>query len=187
MDIDLFKIILLGNNPRESILENEKLIFDMIPSLSLCKGFNQNNKWHIYDVYEHILHVVDGVDNNYAIRLAALFHDVGKPFVYTKDEFGNGHFYKHYEKSCKIFLDFANKYKLDSSLTSTVSKLIYYHDKNISNCTNDELRYIINLFSEKEIKLLYELKTSDLLAQNYEFHYLLDEYNKQQKKLLRYY
>ena len=74
---ELFSILMQGK-PSEHIKRNEDLIFDMIPELKVCKGFNQNNEWHIYDVYEHILHVVDNVDNDIVLRLTALFHDVGK-------------------------------------------------------------------------------------------------------------
>lgn len=45
----------------------------MIPELEKCKNFDQNNPYHIYDVYEHILHVVDGVPQNIYVRLAAFF------------------------------------------------------------------------------------------------------------------
>ena len=41
-----------------------------------CFGFNQNNKYHQYDVYEHIVHAFDNYDGNdfYSI-LALFFHD----------------------------------------------------------------------------------------------------------------
>ena len=56
--------ILLSDNPSELIKYHEKEIFLLIPELEKSKGFNQNNEWHIYDVYEHILHVIDGAPNN---------------------------------------------------------------------------------------------------------------------------
>jgi hypothetical protein len=33
----------------------------------------------------------------------------------------------------------------------------------------------------KELELLYKLKKADLLAQNKKYHFLLDEYKKQEK------
>lgn len=56
--------ILLSDKPSELIKYHEKEIFLLIPELEKSKGFNQNNEWHIYDAYEHILHVIDGVPNN---------------------------------------------------------------------------------------------------------------------------
>ena len=110
MKLDFLINILLSDKPSKNIKLNEKQIFEMIPELSACKNFNQNNIWHIYDVYDHILHVVDGVPNSLALRMAALFHDIGKPFVYTEDENGIGHFYDHWNKSNEIFLNFISKY-----------------------------------------------------------------------------
>ena len=63
----------LVERKEQLIRENEEELFSFIPELGLCKGFNQNNKWHIYDVYEHILHVVSGVDKNKCVRIAAFF------------------------------------------------------------------------------------------------------------------
>ena len=74
--------ILLSDNVYEQIKQTEQEVFKLIPELKVCKGFNQNNQWHIYDVYEHILHVISGVENNICLRLAALFHDIGMSLVY---------------------------------------------------------------------------------------------------------
>lgn len=87
--------ILISDDVYNGLKQNKEAIFLLIPELKICNGFNQNNKWHIYDVFEHILHVVSGVNNNLCLRLAALFHDIGKPQTYTEDENGVGHFYNH--------------------------------------------------------------------------------------------
>lgn len=184
MDINFFINGLLQNKPSEFILENENEIFKFIPELSLCKGFNQNNIWHVFDVYEHILHVVDGVPNNIVLRIAALFHDVGKPFVYSEDEDGVGHFYGHWDKSKEIFDSFAERYNLDAEIKELVSNLILYHDLNVGKMSNEELNRLVGIFGEKGICMLFELKRSDLLAQNKQFHYLLEDYDKQEEEAL---
>ena len=94
--MDFLINILLKDKPSEFIKNNINDIIQIIPELSFCINFNQNNIWHIYDVFEHILQVVDGVPNNLSLRIAALFHDIGKPFVYKEDENGIGHFYGHW-------------------------------------------------------------------------------------------
>ena len=182
--MDYLKQILLQDKPSDYIRENSDKIFEMIPELKVCKGFNQNNIWHIYDVFEHILHVVDGVPKDLILRMSALFHDVGKPFVYTEDENKVGHFYFHWNKSNDIFLLFASKYNLEDSFKNMVSNLILYHDINVDKLNNDELANLLNVFDKDGIVRLFELKKSDLLAQNKKFHYLLKEYEKQKIKLL---
>lgn len=177
--------ILISEKPSLLIKENEEYIFSLVPSLQFCKGFEQNSHWHIYDVYEHILHVIDGVSNNLIIRLTALFHDVGKPYTYTEDENGVGHFYNHWKKSQEIFLEFTEKYHLEKELSERVSKLIFYHDLQFDKLSEKEIEEVLDKFDESEICMLFELKQSDLLAQNPEFHYLLDRYRLQKKQLLK--
>lgn len=171
--------------PSKHIKENEDIIFEMIPELEMCKGFNQNSVWHDYDVYEHILHVIDGVPNDIILRLVALFHDLGKPATYTEDENGVGHFYGHWEVSKEIFEEFAVKNNIDLELRDSVSNLILYHDLNMGKLDDDKLNELINIFGKKDLKRLFILKRSDLLAQNKQFHYLLDDYNEQEKRMLR--
>ena len=177
--------ILLSDNPNIMIKNNEKFIFFIIPELELCKGFNQNNKWHIYDVYDHILHVIDGVPKDSSLRLSALFHDVGKPLTYTEDKDGVGHFYGHWNKSNEIFLKFSKINNLDNNLVETVSKLIYYHDINIDKMDEKETNKLINELNKEEIEKLFLLKKSDLLAQSPLFHNMINEYENQKSKILK--
>lgn len=180
---DLYKI-LLSDKPSIKIKNNEEELFELIPELEKCKGFNQNNDWHIYDVYEHILHVVDYVDNDIILRLAALFHDIGKPLVYTEDINGIGHFYGHWIKSQDIFLLFALNHNIDEDIRCVVSNLILYHDKNMGKLNDNELKHILELFDYDGIELLFNLKRADLLAQNSKYHYLLNDCEEQKKKIL---
>ena len=179
--------ILLIDKPSVNLKKRENELFSLIPELEKCKEFNQNSEWHVYDVYEHILHVVDNVSSNFVLRLAALFHDVGKPYSYTEDENGFGHFYGHWEVSQKIFDEFSNKYNIDINICDKVSNLIYYHDINISKLDDIQLNEILNVFDKEGIIQLFELKKADLLAQNKKFNYILEEYDNQKKKLLKLY
>ena len=181
MTLDNLTEILKTDTPSIEIKRNEKEIFDLIPELELCKAFNQNNEWHPYDVYEHTLHVVDNVENDRILRMSALFHDLGKPETYTEDEFRVGHFYGHWKVSKRIFLDFAFVNKMNDEDKNLISKLIYYHDKNLGKLDDNTIDEITYLFSLKELELLYKLKKADLLAQNKKYHFLLDEYKKQEK------
>ena len=176
--------ILLSDKPSEEIIKNEEFIFSIIPDLKTCKGFEHNNKWHMYDVYNHILHVIDGVPNIISLRLSALFHDIGKPSSYFEDEDKIGHFHGHWIKSQEIFLNFSKDYNLDINLTNTVSKLVYYHDINISKLDEEQIIKLVNELSIDEIKELFLLKKSDLLAHSKLAYSKLDEYLLEEEKLL---
>ena len=184
MDIKQLYSILLTDKPSKELLNNEKELFNLIPELEMCKGFNQNNEWHIYDVYNHILHVVDYVPLDLTLRLAALIHDIGKPLSYKEDENKVGHFYGHWETSLDIFYKFASKHDLDKQMTNLVSNLIYLHDINISKLSDSDKEKIYNSLGNEGLEKLYQLKKADLLAQNKKYHYILNEYDKQKEKIL---
>ena len=179
---DLF-LILQSEKPSILIKKHEKEIFKLIPDLEKCKGFDQNNDWHIYDVYEHILHVIDNTDNVLELRLAALFHDIGKPYTYSVDENGVGHFYNHWAVSMNIFNSFASNKNLDNELKEKVSKLIFYHDMNLLKVDSDTLYEFKSIFDNYELRLLFNLKRADLLAQNSKYTYFLNNIEEQENSI----
>lgn len=187
MTIEQLFTILLSEQPSILIHAHEEDIFTLIPELRTCKGFEKNNPWHIYDVYEHILHVVDEVPNDLNIRLAALFHDIGKSYVYTEDENGVGHFYDHWTTSKEIFMSFANQYQLNQNMITLVSNLIFYHDINIDKLSDEQIRSLMSDIGIEHIPLLFNLKRADLLAQSPQFHYLIENYDHQEKKVMTLY
>jgi len=179
----LFKL-LMSDKPSRNLVVFEKELFELIPELEVCKGFDQKIEWHIYDVYQHILCVVDNVPNDLVSRVAALFHDVGKPLSFTEDENGVGHFYGHWEESQKIFDEFARKYNLDKDFAKQVSNLILYHDKRVKNMSDEEMRELYQIFGNEGLKRLFDFKRADLLAQNKKFHGGLRDIDNQEKKML---
>ena len=185
MTFDKLIEILLADDVYTKLKQNEEELFELIPELKECQGFNQNNKWHIYDVYEHILHVVSGVPANIYLRLSALFHDIGKPLTYTEDDNKIGHFYNHWNKSLEIFRKYKDNFKLSEEEISLVNTLIFYHDINIDKMKTEDINNIINEIGISNIELLFSLKRADLLAQSPEFHYLLSNINNQEQSIIK--
>ena len=177
--------ILLSDDVYNILKQKESELFELIPELEVCKGFEQNNNWHIYDVYEHILYVVSGVDSDVCLRLSALFHDIGKPLTYTEDSDGIGHFYNHWNKSVEIFKKYQDKFELSNEEISLIVNLIFYHDINIDKMNVEEIDLMISTIGIKNIELLFALKQSDLLAQSPEYHYLLTNINNQEQSIIK--
>ena len=80
---DEFEKIVMSENPDAGIVMLQKfgLLKHIIPELEEGIGCEQLGE-HIYDVWEHLLHALQhAADKNWSleIRLAALFHDIGKP------------------------------------------------------------------------------------------------------------
>jgi len=183
MTYDKLLEILLSDKVYNNLKQNEEEIFELIPELKNCKSFKQNNKWHIFDVYEHILHVVSGVENNICLKLSALFHDIGKPLTYTQDNKGVGHFYNHWNKSVDIFKKYQDKFGLSDEEIWLITNLIFYHDINIEEMNKKQLENMINKIGKINIKLLFSLKRADLLAQSPEFHNLIENINNQEQNI----
>ena len=80
---DEFEKIIMSENPARGIvmLQKFKILSNIIPELE--EGINcEQGGEHIYDVWDHLLHALQhAADKKWPleIRLAALFHDIGKP------------------------------------------------------------------------------------------------------------
>lgn len=159
------KKILVVDNIGNLVRDNKEVFFKLFPELSFGYKFEQNNPYHIYDVFEHTLSVMDNTSNNFELRLAALFHDIGKPFTYTEDEDGIGHFYGHPSVSKKIFEDIARKYRFDIKTRSSVTHLIENHDIEFSH-KKSKMARLIQEIGEDDLKLLFLIKKADILGQN---------------------
>jgi len=80
---DEFEKIIMSKTPAAGFVMLQKfgLLKNIIPELEEGIGCEQLGE-HIYDVWEHLLHALQhAADKNWPleIRLAALFHDIGKP------------------------------------------------------------------------------------------------------------
>jgi len=64
-------------------LENLNLLKIILPELiSNYRIVTKENPHHEKDVYQHTLCVLDNTSSILQLRLAALFHDIGKPLYY---------------------------------------------------------------------------------------------------------
>jgi tRNA nucleotidyltransferase (CCA-adding enzyme) len=150
------------------INDNKEIFFTLIPELENTYSFNQNNPYHIYDLYNHILNVIKNVSPILEVRLAALFHDLGKLKTYSEDENGIGHFYGHPAISSKIAKTTLKKYKYDNKTIDVVSKLVEFHELQITY-SKKSIRRLLNKFGKENIDLLFQLRRSDILSQNPKF------------------
>lgn len=76
-----------GHYTSLKILDETHVLDGIIPELTSGRGMPQRADFHKYDVLEHSLRTVLYAERD--VRLAALFHDVAKP--YCKNNFGEYH------------------------------------------------------------------------------------------------
>jgi putative nucleotidyltransferase with HDIG domain len=89
---DELRKMLASDRPRLAIelLDAGGLLEVILPEVAACKGVAQTG-FHTHDVYGHTLLTVERVPADLELRLAALFHDVGKPSTATADGAFPGH------------------------------------------------------------------------------------------------
>lgn len=68
--------------------------YDRAEFFSRMSGFNQNSKYHKYDLLTHSLLLAESFHDDIRHE-AGLFHDIGKTCTETRDEEGYSHYYQH--------------------------------------------------------------------------------------------
>lgn len=158
--------ILLSNNPRKGLLllKNTGLLTNIIPEFKDTFGFDQKNPHHFEDVFEHSLSVLEKTPSILTIRLAALFHDIGKPSCFNLDEKGIGHFYGHNIKSEEISRKILNRLRFDNKTIKETLKLIREHMNVLDNPNNSNIKRLITRVGLDSIENLYSLQEADILS-----------------------
>lgn len=134
-----------------------------IPELLPMLGFEQNTKYHCYDVYEHTLHALEEEKSGDLItRLSILFHDIGKPHCYTEDENG-GHFKGHAPIGVELAERIMKRLRFDNATVARVMKLVELHDLPIP-AENKAVKRLMCKLSDEDILRLMEVKRCDRLA-----------------------
>lgn len=113
-------------------LLNETRVLDYIlPELTAGRNLAQRADFHKHDVLEHSLRAVLYADKS--IRLAALLHDVGKPFCAKRD--GNVH--AHPEEGEKLVRAILTRLKAPTKTIDETAKLTALHMYDF-NCKTGE-------------------------------------------------
>lgn len=162
------KKLLCGKAVFRILTEFSDVICTVIPELLPSVNFEQNNKYHIYDVYTHMAKAVESAPADERIRLALLFHDIGKPSCMTEEDGGIRHFRGHQKVSAEIAEKVLERLRCDTATKSIVCLLCKMHDNTITP-TEKAVRKLFLKLSYDEIKLLCQVRKADNMAQNPEF------------------
>ncbi len=163
------KKLLCGKAVRRILTDYCEVLSVVIPEIADCIGFNQNTKYHIYDVFEHTAMVVENLPERSDLRMAGLLHDIAKPLCYSEDKNGVGHFKGHCEKGAEIADGILKNLKSDNKLREKTVTLIKYHDMKINPCAVDVKRALKVLGEETYFDLVI-LSQADNSAKNPEYN-----------------
>lgn len=97
------------------------------------------------------------------LRLAALFHDVGKPVCRSTDEKGIDHFYGHAEQGVEPVKRILRRLKADNATVDTVARLVRWHDYSFVP-EERPVRRAMHKIGADLFPLLFELRKGDIMA-----------------------
>lgn len=174
---DEFFKILVSKNPSYGmrLLKDLGIIEVVLPEMVKSIGFDQKNPNHDKDIFNHTLAVLDKVSPVLHLRLAALFHDMGKPETFTIDDDCIGHFYGHHKISANIAREVLTRWKCSRDLINEVSILVDSHMNQHNDFKEKGLKRLIGKVGEKEIFNLIELQKADIKGskKNYNIDHLV--------------
>ena len=137
----------------------------ILPELDLCMETGQNNPHHCYSVGEHILHSMLEIEPDKVLRLAMLFHDIGKPQTQTVDEEGITHNKGHAAAGERMTRQILRRLRFDNDTVDKVSRIVLCHDQRVSP-TDSGVRRAVNRIGEDIFPLLLKVQNADIRAQS---------------------
>jgi tRNA nucleotidyltransferase (CCA-adding enzyme) len=132
--------LLLGSNPLKAlrIARDTGVLVQLLPEFEAAIGFEQESRYHSLTVDEHTFAVVQAAaDRGYAlpVRLAALFHDLGKPYVAWRGTDDRLHYHakrgysdrSHEQVSCELARSALLRLRYPNDLRDRVIRIVRYH------------------------------------------------------------
>ncbi|MBI2032649.1 MAG: CCA tRNA nucleotidyltransferase [Candidatus Levybacteria bacterium] len=162
--------ILSSNNPTQGvlILRDSGLLKQIIPELLEGIGISQARpgRHHKDDVFTHnLLSLKFCPAKDPIVLLAALLHDVGKPYCMGKDENGLVIFYNHEIVGAKIAWEICDRLRLSKKDKERVVNLIRWHMFSVDDkITDAAVRRFIRRVGVANVKDMMDLRIGDRLG-----------------------
>lgn len=122
------KRLLCGKDVKRILMDFSGVFAKIIPPLGAEIDYDQGSKYHDSTLYEHTARAVEAAPPTVEMRLAMLFHDLGKPECRSVDENGECHYYGHGEVSARLSEEILRALKSDNALRQRVAEIVRYHD-----------------------------------------------------------
>lgn len=166
---DEFIKITESDNAYEGILllEETGLLENIIPELREGIGVSQNLH-HIYSVWEHLVRALKytaGKKYSLPVRLASLFHDIGKPRS-KRGEGLHSTFYGHEVIGAKMVAQIMERLRFPKGLTVQVVKLVRYHMffYNVGEVTESSVRRLMANVGKENMENLLKVREADRIG-----------------------
>lgn len=168
IQVEVNKII-LSDNPKRGIklLDQVGLLAYIFPEIHRAKGFDQHSTYHAEDVYDHTLSVLEKTPPILEVRMAALYHDVGKVDTFFLDEDGEGRFFGHQQVSADYLKDRLKYLKYPNKFIEDTSLLVARHMDNTNAYTKKSIRKLLRRLGEDNVIKLFYLQEADVKSTKY--------------------
>jgi tRNA nucleotidyltransferase (CCA-adding enzyme) len=151
--------LLLGDFAERVIIDYYDVLGVFIPELLKCAGFDQRNRFHIYDVLTHTAKALAASQKDRVIRLTMLFHDLAKPECFKFVD-NHGSFKGHAEKSAEIAVSTLRRLRYDNAAISRVRLLVEHHDDDL-DADDISVKRLLNRFGLDALLQLCEVIIAD--------------------------
>jgi poly(A) polymerase/tRNA nucleotidyltransferase (CCA-adding enzyme) len=143
-------------------MRDSGLLGRVLPELEACDGVAQN-RFHAYDVLHHSLYTCDAAPAaNLIVRLAALFHDLGKPETADGVE-GDRTFYGHQQISARKARRILRRLRYSREDGERVEHLVRHHMFYYQReWTDSAVRRFVRSVGLDEIPDLVALRLADM-------------------------
>lgn len=154
--------LLMGEYVEEVLGGYGLVLSGAIPEIAPCIGFSHENQYHIYDVWGHTARAVALSKREFAVRLALLLHDLGKPQAYRYVN-GRGKFTGHPAISRQAAEKILERLHPDRATYRQVLFLVEHHD-DVPPQTPEELGRFLLTYGEQPLLQLFAVMEGDALA-----------------------
>lgn len=183
IQVELVKLVTSDHPEHMRLLYETNITKVIMPQFDRMMETTQDNPHHCYNVGEHTIHAMQEIKNDKVLRLAMLFHDIGKPDCKTTGEDGIDHFHGHSVRSEEIAKEVLRGLKFDNDTIHKVAKLTRHHDEKVIPQPK-YVRRALNKVGEDIFVLLFDVKHADMMAQS---QYMREEKQKELEELLEAY
>ncbi len=156
--------LLVGQNAGEVLRQYPDVFCQFWPELGPLVTLEQNNPWHCWGGWEHTIQALEAAPVDVTLRLAMLFHDIGKPACKSTDEKGIDHFCGHPAVSARLADEMLRTLKFDNKTRERVVLLVERHDAQLPPRSQVIRRWLNRLGPEAFFQLL-EVKRADHMGQ----------------------
>lgn len=167
--------LLLGAHPAKAlrIARDTGVLVALLPEFERAIGFDQESRYHSMTVDEHTFAVVQAAadaNRSLVVRLAALFHDLGKPHVAWRGTDGRLHYYakpgyakkSHEQVSAELAEQALSRLRYPNEVRRRVLRIVRAHMVDTGRADGLRARKLLARYGDGLLAELLDHKEADV-------------------------